>query len=205
MKRWDSTGQGGKNVPYSVRNPLYFITGTYWTYGDIFNPSSYVGDATRIVWQDPAWNETREANEEEYGIPNPTKSFFDPCPPGWRLPVNGWVTGFVFGRTDTTNPAANFILGAEDLIGRGRGTGGTYFPNGFLNDKNNPDAQTIFFPSSGIRGVFDPGRGGGYYTSSTPGVTYGASFLFIGNIFYTSNYDYGYGRQDGMSVRCVKE
>ena len=200
-----STGQGGKNVPYSVRNPLYYITGSAWTSGDVFNPSTYAGAATSIVWQAPAWTTTREANEE--GGKNATKSFFDPCPAGWRLPVNGWVTGFSFGNTSTTSAAANFIWGAEGLIGRGRGTGGTYFPNGFVNDKNNPDAQTIFFPASGYRSSNNGGMGGvgsyGYGRSSSPNsATNGYNLIFLSSGVLPSN---GNSRADGFSVRCVKE
>lgn len=206
-KSSSSTGQGGKNVPYSVRNPLYFIGGAPWTSGDVFNPSPYVGAATSIVWQDPAWNVTREENEE--GGKNATKSFFDPCPAGWRLPVDGWLTDLSSGNTSTTSTTANFIWNAEnDGYGKGRGIGGTYFPNGFLNDKNNPNAQTIFFPASGGRdgGTMRYVGVDGYCWSSSPSsATYGYYLYFYPGYVNPSNGNRHFSRSGGLSVRCVKE
>ena len=198
---YGSTGQGRKNVPYSVKNPLFFISGSSaWTSGDVFNPSSYVGAATSIVWQDPAWNTTREANEE--GGKNATKSFFDPCPAGWRVPSSEFMSHFVGGGSSTTNPNANIIWLVEDLIGRGRGTGATYFPNGFLNDKDNPNAQTIFFPASGSRlPRFD--AVGSRYNAWTTSHNANTSARFLNGSSYVSlNTAY---RTQAMTIRCVRE
>ena len=193
-----NTGQGWKNVPYSVRNPLYFISGTNaWTAGDIFNPNPY---DSSILWQDPSWNVTRLSNEE--AGKNATKSFFDPCPPGWRVPESGFMSHFNGAGSTTTDPSKNIIWGVETLIGRGRGTGATYFPNGFLNDKDNPDAQTIFFPASGSRLPGFDAIGGRYnaWTTTTASVTQ-ARFL-NGADYVTLNTAY---RTQAMTVRCIRE
>lgn len=197
----------GQNVPYSVRNPLtYFSERRSWTWDDIFNP--YPTD-TSIEWLDPASNITRGDNEE--GGKNATKSIFDPCPAGWRVPEYHWLEGLVFGNSSTPNPNVTLTWGVENLIGRRRGTGATYFPNGFLNDKNNPNAQTIFFPASGRR------QSGGNRMGYPAGVAFlhsctisdfsncrnsycdGGRFSWAGDtIFYSEH-------TNGNPVRCVKE
>ena len=63
-----------KNVPYSIKNPLTFIKGDYWTYNDIYNPKEY---ESKIRWQDP------------YVMDDTGKSMFDPCPAGWKVPKDG--------------------------------------------------------------------------------------------------------------------
>ena len=202
-----STGQSWKNVPYSVNNPRTYITNNgYWTSGDVFNPSQY---NSSIVWQDP-YNGNR-TEEEEVGT-NATKSIFDPCPPGWRLPVNGtWAhfTGDGSG-SSTTSTTATFQWGVVTFNGHDRGTGRTYYPLTFYASKSNPtDASipTIFFPASGDRDSSNGAMGGagsyGFYWGSSPGsATNGYDLYFNSG---TVNPSRNVSRANGCPVRCVRE
>lgn len=144
----------GSNVPYSISHPLVQIGGTdYWTFGDIFNPDT----RKDIVWQDP-YNTVRTSYEEGGGAKD--KSFFDPCPPGWKIPYGGtgnyvysWTNGFLGDKQgpNTDNPAMNMQQNVESSNGHNRGLGFTYYPNGYLADKDNPNAPTAFFPLTGYR------------------------------------------------------
>ena len=210
----NSTGQGGKNVPYAVLHPRTFIQGSgSWTYNDIFNPSQY---NSLIRWQDPM--NTYRTDNEEAGA-NKDKSFFDPCPSGWRVPDNGWVSDFVGdgAGSSTTNTSVTCQWGVENVIGTNRGTGSTYFPYGFLEAKNHnfegKYAQTAFFPAAGYRIYNYSGQDGrllnlgkyGKYGQQIPNGT-GAVyhfFIYVGGSYaaYT-NYCF---QVEGASIRCVRK
>ena len=204
---------GGKNVPYAVNHPDTFIYSSstleyYWTggtqatggKGDIFNPVPFTSS---IKWQDPKQSE-RVENEE--GGKTDNKTFFDPCPPGWRLPVIGWVNMF---RGDSSGSATgsttvNFQWGVDAT----RGTGRTYFPLGYLADRDSPNPQTAFFPASGYRdkssgAVINTGSQGHCWSSSPSSVASGYFLSFHGSVvsptgvYCTSC--------SGLSVRCIKE
>ena len=203
---------GGKNVPYAVNHPDTFIYGSstleyYWTggtqatggKGDIFNPVPYTSS---IQWQDPKQTE-RVENEE--GGKTDNKTFFDPCPPGWRLPVNGWVSMF---RGDASGSATGdttvyFQWGVDAT----RGTGRTYFPLGYLADRDSPNPQTAFFPASGFRdlssgAVSSVGGYGSYWSSSPYSVTDGHSLGYSPIGIDTVHI---YSRCYGFPVRCLRE
>ena len=203
---------GGKNVPYAVNHPDTFIYGSstleyYWTggtqatggKGDIFNPVPYTSS---IQWQDPKQTE-RVENEE--GGKTDNKTFFDPCPPGWRLPVNGWVSMFSGDGSGsaTGSTTVNFQWGVDAT----RGTGRTYFPLGYLADRDSPNPQTAFFPASGYRSnssgaVCNVGSNGYFWSSSPLSVTNGYYLLFNSSSVTPSNYS---NRCYGFPVRCVQE
>ena len=202
-----ATGKAWKNVPYSVNNPRTYITSSngYWTSGDVFNPSSY---NSSILWQDPY---TGSRTDVEEGGKNLTKSIFDPCPPGWRLPVNGtWAhfTGDGAG-SSTTSTTVTFQWNVETFNGRGRGTGRTYYPLTFAASKSNPtDASipTIFFPASGNResngSMRNVGSGGDGWSSAPSSVTNGYRLsLNAGSV----NPSLSTSRAYGFAVRCVRE
>ena len=200
-----ATGQNWKNVPYSVNNPRTYVTGSYWTYGDVFNPVNY---DSSIVWQDP-YNGNR-TDVEEQGK-NLTKSVFDPCPPGWKIPVDGtWADFSGDGAgSSTTSQTVKFQWGAETFNGRNRGTGSTYYPLTFYASKSNPtdsSIPTIFFPASGFR---NSGNGAmivnsfNYYGSSSPySVTQDFNLRFHSGGVSRSNDSI---RAGGFPVRCIRE
>lgn len=77
----DATGQGAKNIRYSVWNPMTLILGnsrnldSEWTLNDDLG-------GNQSIWLDNQYaghtgdQQTLEKN----------KSIYDPCPPGWRVP-----------------------------------------------------------------------------------------------------------------------
>ena len=166
------TGKDYANVPYSVNHPCTFIKGTYWTTNDQYNPSNYNGT---IRWQDPHVT-------TDYG-----KSFFDPCPPGWRLPKNGTWQNF---------STATFIWNSPKATGR------NYKLNG-----SDVQAGIAFYPASGCRnnssGALSSDGSYGYCWSSSPrSQASGYRLYFNSGGVYPSSSDY---RANGFPVRCIAE
>ena len=177
---WDATTQEsskkGKNVPYSVWNPLKFITNSTggWTTGDQYCPANG-GD---FMWQDPKSAPSTDGKVK--------KSIFDPCPSGWMVPVNGVVISF--------SASMSSIL--DNGLGRYYYPAGTsakeiyvFFPAcGDLNSSNGGferynDAHYI------------------YFWSCSPSSLSGMSILF--NYYDDIRSEYA-SRAYGYSVRCVQ-
>jgi len=122
-------GSGPKyNIRYSIHNPQTFIkVGAnvlwYWTYYEETGTIIGVDDG---VWLDPKADQHGSDNCEA------GKSVYDPCPPGWRIPVkDAW--------SDITNTTK------EVLPSR---IGGYYYPEG--SSANAPKGR-IFYPFTGWR------------------------------------------------------
>ena len=119
-----------------------------------------------------------------------TKTVYDPCPAGWRVPEGGgdgvWAKAF---------GSSNSVSMSYDSKNRGINFTGAY-----------GEAETIWYPASGFRS----GHSGslstvanGYYWSASPSDSYGrAYYLHISNTgnVYPSNYEHAYG----MFVRCLQ-
>ena len=198
-----------KNVPFSVNHPDCFIYDPsfraeygYWTTGDIFQLD---GNCNKHPWGDPKFN--LKIENEEVGK-YPDKSLFDPCPLGWKMLSTGWAKGFIgdSNGSATANKKVNFQWNVEnDSNGRHRGSSGrTYFPLGYLNEKNNPNPQTAFFYFAGqihcsSGKIFSSGN----YVSMFPSGKYKTNILY----FTSSNFiQSGYSSfADGNPIRCVKE
>ena len=184
---------GGENMPYSVMHPREFITnGGAWTDGQ-FNPTPY---NSSIVWQDPQIS-AKADNEEA------KKSIFDPCPPGWSVPEsNGWCKGLVGdGSGDATgSPYVNFQWLESAIDAKGR----TYYPNGYLADKDNPSAQMIFFPASGTLNSSGFGIVNTIYWSCSKPSGHGTAYRWA----YNSNEVFSpaaLSNSFGFSIRCIQE
>ena len=203
---------GGHNVPFSVNHPTTFITGSgIWSSStDIFGKNQRPDEFSTMYWNEPK-PEFKIENEEISSTGYENKSIFDPCPLGWRLPVNGWAKGF---RADangsaTGDPNMNFQWDVDSEF-RSRGTGRTYVPLGYLSQKGNSEAQTAFFPFSGQRSTDASWSAIALYWSCSPGTgtsTYCYHLIFYSTLFYPStlsNYTYAY-RTYGESVRCLRE
>ena len=169
------SSEKGKNVPYSIQNPLKFITGTAWTTGDQYCPANG-GD---FMWQDP-----KAVSDVDGKV---KKSIFDPCPSGWMVPMNGIWTGF-----SDTNPVWSNELS--------NGAGRYYYPGG--TEKTEIYA---YYPASGCRksdGSYNRVSSYGYYWSSSPSSTNAWPFYFMN---YTYIYlDTPIDRAYGNSVRCIQ-
>lgn len=122
-----------------------------------------------------------------------TKSIYDPCPAGWRVPDGG------------SNGVWSKALGSS-----------SYFTQSSLYDSTNEGMnfsgkfgsdQTIWYPASGYRYGSDGGLYGvgyyGYYLSASPSSVsaYSLYFSYDGYV-YSSSSNY---RATGLSVRCLQE
>ena len=136
---------------------------TFYTYGsgnnDWASPNNYTSKN---------WNDISESDG---------KTFFDPCPEGWRLPTKAEYSNF--STTTFTWDATN--------------SGRTYNGN--------------WFPAAGYRYSVDGSMGGvggyGYYWSASPTSEYYGYYLsFYSGDVYPANLS---SRAYGFSVRCVQE
>ena len=162
------------NVPYSIKHPLTFIKGTYWTYNDIYNPTSY---NSSIIWNDP------------YIVNDMGKSFFDPCPFGWKMPKKGTWDGFESKNRYSWNDPLS--------------SGGNYFPNG-TNDRS---AGHVFYPAYGeLTSTKDLGSKGSYGWTQCY-TTYSIDLAYYFNVYSggANTTLWSRWRGNGLSVRCVLE
>lgn len=175
---------GGYNVPYSVTHPTTFIANSnYWTItSDIFSNKD-------IMWNDPC-PAVRTENEETSQGGKENKSFFDPCPPGWRVPSYGSIYA----------PATSLILpyGTKDYIFE-------YYPAGDGPSDDVEASQVIrFYHTKNFR--MTTGKIQGYYTNnyswySKKNDTSSAKAVTVGSTFSINNQSTAYS----MMVRCVRE
>lgn len=136
---------------------------TFYTYGsgnnDWASPNNYTSKN---------WNDISESDG---------KTFFDPCPEGWRLPTKAEYSNF--STTTFTWDATN--------------SGRTYNGN--------------WFPAAGYRHSDDGGMGnvgsyGSYWSASPYSESYGYYLVFSSGLVSPA---YDYYRAGGFAVRCVQE
>lgn len=153
------------NFPNSVRNPLRF----------------YYSSADPYDWYT---NTSGQQNEALWGS-STTKSIYDPCPYGWRVPTfNGSVSPWD-GLTVENFPWNNIN---STYLGR------------------NNDSFGGWYPAAGYR-IFSTGEltnvgERGYYWSASPLMTQARHLYFTTNVLAINNGNY---RVNGYSVRCVRE
>ena len=198
----------GHNVPVSINHPTTFITsgGEWSSVTDIFGGIKLEDNKTIKYWNDPS-PYIREDNEE-ISFANENKSYFDPCPPGWRLPINGCFRGFIGdGNGSATGDANMNCQFGVDSEFKGRGEGRTYIPLGYLSQKDNPKAQTAFFPASGCCYQTTGGHyyvgSNGYCYSCSPNTGARAYFFYFRPSDLTPQSELN--RTMGLPVRCLRE
>ena len=122
-----------------------------------------------------------------------TKSIYDPCPSGWRVPDGGYngAWSMALGSSQSFTVASLY-----NSINEGMNFSGKF-----------GSASTIWYPTSGFRNSNDGGLSyvgsGGNCWSASPGSSdaYDMFFNNYGNVAPSvSN-----GRADGQSVRCLQE
>ena len=158
-------------VDYAILNPTTFVTGSYSSaYDWLFASRDYT------LWT----------------TSDKTKSIYDPCPSGWRVPDGGhngiWSTaadlpsdfGYAF---DDTNKGMNF-------------------------SRKFGSASTIWYPASGLRycndGILRKLGSYGDYWSASPRPNDMLYELGFNDRGYINPSGYYY-RAGGLSVRCLKE
>jgi uncharacterized protein (TIGR02145 family) len=133
------------------------------------------------------WNNTI-APDGTWGTSDPwkTKTTYDPCPAGWRVPTSAELTALLGGNLSPSLVSYNSQFGA------------------WFNGTNNPGTTGVFLPAAGDRGSYGSAysRGeDGYYWSSTPNNDY-AYYLYFFFGFAEVNFNH---RAYGLSVRCVRD
>ena len=143
--------------------------------------------STSRLWNNPTWHSDAD------------KSLFDPCPPGWRLPVNNTWHSFA-----TTIDGAGSKPNAKEYFesaNAGFKSGWNFYMGGPAT------GETTWYPASGNRLVGSGAVSGewsnGYYWSASPySAANGYNLSFSsGNADPQSNSQRG----NGFPVRCVQE
>ncbi len=176
---------GTAQITYSIQNPTKFLYRSSSPYDWV---SSDTAGQLDNLWGNP---NVIDGTNTAKG----SKSIYDPCPPGWRVPPQDTWTGFTStgGNTSTSsqfNVSGSFNVGWNFYIGGSK------------------SGTTTFYPASGCRyyssGALSSVGSNGYNWSSSP---YSRSSYYAGPLsFYTSNVGplRNYTRADGFSVRCVQ-
>lgn len=155
--------------------------------------------ATTYLWCDP--NSTTSSGD---------KSIYDPCPPGWCLPVNGTWNDFsrqadgVYINTQNTlrDLGYNYGLGFGSVSSNVNGL--RYWPGTTLTA---PVGGTIWYPAAGYRygssGSLGNVGSSGCYWSASPSSSPNGCYLGFNNGSVGPNSSNN--RAGGFSVRCIAE
>ena len=160
-----SSNSTNGTIAYAIANPTTFIGGNYSNQDWYYSEDSST-DNTR-------WTESESS-----------KSIYDPCPAGWRVPDGGmngvWnKAGFDDTTYDNTNNGISFSISSPSK---------TWYPaSGYLTGGD-----------GSLRGVALRG----YYWSASPKNSFAYSLLFLPSDVYLATDEY---RKVGQSVRCIKE
>ena len=164
----ESTSSTG-TISYATAHPTTFITWSDSSNGDWYYTGSSSLDNTRWTTSDK------------------TKSIYDPCPQGWRVPDGGstGVWAKAIGSSSSFKYSYDKICKGMDFSGK------------FGSD------QTIWYPVSVYNDFKDgsPVTGLGYYWSASPDSAYR---LYFTNDGYVNPLSY-FNRANGQSVRCIQE
>ena len=169
-----SSDSSNGTIEYATSHPTTFITSNLDNY-DWY----YTGDSST--------DNTRWTTSES------TKSIYDPCPAGWRVP-----DGDSNGVWSKAKGSSSYFSHSYDNTNEGMNFSGTV-----------GGASTIWYPASGYRsasGALNNVGYYGYYWSTSPGSSYSYSAYSL-NIGYDGDVlpSYNSNRSCGCSVRCIKE
>ena len=165
-----STNSSRGTVSYVTANPTTFVT---------------ADSSSDYDWHYSSRDNTLWTSSDK------TKSIYDPCPAGWRVPDGG--SSGVWSKA--LGSSSNFDY-TYNSTNEGMNFSGKF---GF--------ASTIWYPASGYRDSLDGGLGlvgyYGNYWSASPGSYYAYSLGFYngGSVFPSSSIS----RARGYSVRCLQE
>lgn len=164
-------------IAYAIANPTTFIT----------------NDSTNYDWY---YTGNEVSNNTRWTTSENSKSIYDPCPSGWRVPDGGSYGVW----SNTLGSSSSFTQSSlYDSTNKGMNFSGKFGPD-----------QTIWYPASGCL-IYDGSLikvgNVGFFWSASPNDGYDAYFAYYLLIKFEdkvdpSGIDY---RADGLSVRCVKE
>lgn len=204
-QKWNSTNANGSatdvavKVSESVYNPMkiYAIKNNWATNVDGYNGFS---ESSAYAWHDPMVPTELSSQKTIYQ----GKSIYDPCPPGWKIPVvNAWEdfrTNQIYGSTINSYNHGR----GDNFVSSGKGT--RYWPNVDIDGKK-PVEGNIIYRFAGSRA---PGAGyyGASYWANVNGYFWTAIPHYINNAhnFQISTSDAGRKnstRGTAKSVRCI--
>ena len=179
-----------ESLDYSIKHPEAFINFSSNSAYDWLAASSYAEQRDNL-WGNPNTGLT---------VPNATsgsKSIYDPCPPGWRVPGQDSYLIFAMKSDGTTIPNSS----------------GSYRKGHTFYTQNFESGTTSFWPAAGTltsNGVRYSTSDGIYWTSSSYGGVFGSNTYYIaaGRLSFGStnvNTLSFENRHSGAMIRCMKE
>ena len=164
-------------ISYAIANPTTFITTT-----------TIVSNIVNFDWY---YTGSSSTDNTRWVESSSSKSIYDPCPAGWRIP-NGGSNG-VWAKAAGAN--SDMVYYSYDSINKGMNFSGKF-----------GDAATIWYPASGFRSSSDGRLGnvgdGGFFWSASPYLQYVYLLEFkSAGYFYPSKFN---SRALGRSVRCLQ-
>ena len=161
---------GTAKIALAIKNPTTFYSRCNTSANDWVATSS--DKQLDNLWGNP--NTTTSANPSKG-----SKSIYDPCPPGWRVPPQGtWV-----GAASSNSPWANI---GRTIFGK------SYYPG--AGGRSHDSGQLCFVGRYGFYWSSSP------RASSSPSI--GGLAFAPGDVVESLGYN---GRANGYSVRCVQE
>lgn len=162
------------------------------------------------------WLDSDSNSEDDYNMwynntpeATNTKTQYDPCPEGWRVPTNGELISLIYGLTEDhiqIGQQSNWAT-ISDSNDKHDGLAGLWF---YGNEEEPTDSSPkVFFPAAGYRYYIystSQFRGfmGNYWSSSRNQVGFAWSLEFS-NTFEIDVRSIAIFPNNGCSVRCVKE
>lgn len=183
------------NLENSIANPSTYYLGI--VENDLTGLDWYTNVNTRAAQNDALWGSSSILNDVVG-----SKSLYDPCPLGWRIPISGRNT------VDPVQLDSPWFLGKSSSTPSTYGaTGGTTSNGYYFTD--NADFQMGFYPMSGLvsgeNGEMIYAGVRGYIATATPNDTksQNVTVCYIANGGFNSVNNTQ--RAHGVGVRCVKE
>ena len=171
----DKSTTPASSVAMSIASPTKFYCGPS-------SPYDWCTARNDNYWGTPSTGNTVTIGNKSYDSNRGSKTIYDPCPPGWRVPAQ-----YVYAN-------------AVGAIGGG-------FDHGFDFKGKLTSSASIFLPAAGSRNNSTGASGnqsiGGYYwASSVPSGSVGASNVYFNSATLNATSS---SRANGFSVRCVQE
>ncbi|MDE6078673.1 MAG: fibrobacter succinogenes major paralogous domain-containing protein [Duncaniella sp.] len=182
-----------QNISYAIQRPYTFFkcaaTGTdqKWLASNSYDKNS---------WNNPNWHTSG------------TKSLFDPCPPGWRIPGDAVWENFRSYEVTHSDMAKTRFKAIADLENYPFDTAHGYY---FYIDEAKPEVGKTWYPAAGKRnresgGMTEVGTTGFYWMTMPASSNFGQCMDMnsIG-IQLTADFSSHGGRSAACSVRCIRQ